>query len=192
MKIGLLFGSFDPIHIGHIAIATTILNAKVVDKVLFVVAAQNPWKDRKATDFNIRCSMVHQSIQGISNVDISTDEMLIDQPSYTYKTIDAIRKKHEPNDKFFLIGGSDVINTMSKWKNFKEGISPYVEFIGVGEKLEDIDDFVDNHKVVKVEMPPILIHSTHIREMARDGKMLFPLVTMETEEIIRNHQLYKD
>ena len=78
MRIGLLFGSFDPIHIGHIAIATTILNAKAVDKVLFVVAAQNPWKDRKATDFNIRCSMVHQSIKDISDVDISTDEMLIE------------------------------------------------------------------------------------------------------------------
>ena len=68
MKIGLLFGSFNPIHIGHIAIATSVLNSHVVDKVFFVVAMQNPWKTQKAIDFNIRCSMVHNAIKDVENL----------------------------------------------------------------------------------------------------------------------------
>lgn len=191
MKIGLLFGSFNPIHIGHIAIATSVLNSHVVDKVFFVVAMQNPWKTQKAIDFNIRCSMVHNAIKDVENLQLSTVEMNVSQPTYTYKVIKKLKDDY-PNDELFLIGGEDVINNVESWANFQNGILPYVGFIAVGDNIDGIKEAIGKTHIIKVNMPHITIRSTLIREMAREGKILYPLVTKETEESIYNHQLYKD
>ena len=86
MRIGLLLGSFDPIHIGHISMATSVLNEQLVDKVLFVPTKQNPWKP-KSTSFIHRNMMIMKALYGFENCELCPIEWSIESPNYSYKTL---------------------------------------------------------------------------------------------------------
>ena len=103
MRIGLFFGSFDPIHIAHINVASCVLNSGLCDKVLFVVAQHNPWKERTPAPFELRCKMVEESIKALGHkCEVCDLEKDIEPPTYTYKVLNKLMELY-PQDELFII-----------------------------------------------------------------------------------------
>ena len=200
MKIGLILGSFDPIHIAHINLASCVLNANLCDKVLFVVAKQNPWKNNEPTPFNLRCEMISASLRPFQDkCDVCALEEEIEPPTYSYKVLDLIREKH-PNDELYLIVGSDTLEGLHLWRKYEEKIKPFFKVISVERdslltKTNDDKPFLinDNDDNLKGIAPlTMIISSTIIRNMISQGMNPYPYVTQETLEIINKFNLYKN
>ena len=200
MKIGLILGSFDPIHIGHISLATSTLNNGVCDKILFVVAKHNPWKKHLAADFSLRCEMVNASIEPfLGSAEVCTLEENIESPSYSYKVLDLIRKKYK-DDELFIIGGTDTICSMHNWAKFKERIKPFFQFVEITRGIGETDNPQPSMKtiyrenldsnVTLITTEPMVLSSTVIRKMILHGKNPYPYVTEKTLNIIHSNKLY--
>jgi len=206
MKIGLLLGSFDPIHIGHINIASCVLNSELCDKVLFVVAKHNPWKENKPVPMELRCAMIKAFISGFNGrCEICDLEKDIEPPTYSYKVIEKIREIY-PNDELFLIGGTDTIENVAQWKNFDSHIRNKLSYIEV--KRNDVTD-IDNNKVPfekhlvyrdsltnkefwSIKPQRMDASSTLVRNMIKNGMNPIPYINEEILKIILNNNLYKD
>ena len=203
LKIGLLLGSFDPIHYGHIAMASVVLNSGLCDKVLFVVAKQNPWKKHKAANFELRCEMVKASIYPfLGACEVCTLEKNIDSTAYSYKVLELIKKEY-PNDELFLIAGTDTIDIIPHWRNFNDKIKPYFKFIEIGRgdkykaELKNEETFVitktsrEGMGEFNCIIPRITdVSSTAIREMVKNNMNPYPYVTQEVSNIIFKNKLY--
>ena len=118
MKIGLFFGSFNPVHTGHMIIANYMVSCTDLDQVWMVVSPQNPFKEKKslANDYD-RLHLVTLAIGDYTKIKASNIEFSLPQPSYTIDTLTYLREKH-PNVSFCLIMGGDNLPTLPKWKNY--------------------------------------------------------------------------
>lgn len=166
-KVGYVFGSFDPIHIGHISIAMQVLNDNIVDKVMFVPAKQNPWK-KGSTDFNIRCEMLRASLSDFDDVGFIDIENRVDS-HFTFDVLEEIEKELNDNEKMCIITTQETFDEIPKF------------FKG--------DEILEKYEVHIVNMP-ISIHSTDVRNMIKDNKNPYPYVTKEVYEIIKEKGLY--
>src|SRR5215471_20777862 len=123
MRIGLFFGSFNPIHIGHLIIANWVLNETDLDKIWLVVSPQNPFKAESDLLSEIdRLALVQKAIMGDPRIVGSDIEFQLSKPSYTYRTL-TLLKENYPGNTFFLIMGSDSFQDLHKWKNFESIVS---------------------------------------------------------------------
>ena len=154
MKIGIILGTFDPIHMSHTLLASTILNLKLVDKVYFVPTVQNPWKvNHPIASFDERCSMIKKSVEGINkiypkSVFVEDIESSLMPPYYSYKTLDVLYEKYDGDkNDIYIIGGADVINSVSGWLNFEKSIKNRFKFIGFTRGNEKITNIV--RKIIK-------------------------------------------
>ena len=183
-KVGILLGSFDPIHIGHIAMITEVLNKKLVDKVLIVPTRQNPWKP-KSTDFDIRCKMIESIIiQNFDNsVCLSYIEETLEPPFYTYKTLQALKARYKDSE-LYLIGGSDTINSLYFWDH-ADWILSNIKLIGVIRNNVPFSIPVEHQ--VKLTLD---ISSFDIREMVKENKIVYPYITKNTYNLIKFYNLY--
>ncbi len=186
MKIGLYFGSFNPIHNGHLIIAKHILNTTALKKVWFIVSPQNPLK-KSATLLNEyhRLHLVQCAIEGENDLKASSIEFHLPKPSYTIDTLTHLKEKYPAND-FSVIMGSDSFCNIHKWKNYTTLLRDYQLYIYkrpgflVNEPLEE------NIKVL--DAPLLDISSTRIRELLKAGKSIRYLVPdIVKEEIEKNH-----
>lgn len=206
MKIGLLLGSFDPIHIGHINIAACALNSKLCDKVLFVVAKHNPWKEHMPSPFELRCDMVKASIMGFNGrCEVCDIEKDIEPPTYSYKVIEALRNAY-PQDELMLIGGSDTFDSITQWKNFNSNIKNQISFIEIkrndGTKIEnDKIPFIihlgsrkdlGDKEFWYIKTQKMDVSSTMIRNMVKNGMNPIPYINENVLNIIINNELYKN
>lgn len=180
MKLGILMGSFDPIHAGHLYMATNAINEGYVDKVIFVPTMQNPWKEN-STDWFTRCNMITSSLKDVNNCSISFIEAELKEPYYSSNTLKAIQKEY-PNDELYLIVGADTSLNIIYW-NEGEWILNNFKLITVARQ-----DYTANCDIKQ----SINVSSTQIRELAKQDKILFPLVTKEVEYIINTNNLYKN
>ena len=169
MKIGLLFGSFNPIHIGHLAIADYIAENTDLNRIWLVVSPQNPLKEKNTlADAKIRLAGVKKAVAGNSKIRVSNIEFSLTVPSYTFDTLEALKKKY-PQHTFVLIIGSDNLSIFHKWKDYKKILSNYKIYVypragSDGGKLK-------NHRNVKLIDAPLLeVSSTFIREQMKKGK----------------------
>jgi len=120
MKIGLYFGSFNPIHIGHLIIASHIVNNTDCDEVWFVVSPQNPFKSSSTLlNENHRLELVKIAIEGETKIKASNVEFKMPKPSYTIDTLIYLSEKYSKNS-FSIIMGSDGFQNIEKWKNYKQ------------------------------------------------------------------------
>ena len=200
-KIGLLLGSFDPITIGHSHMISCVLNSKLCDEVMLVVAKQNPWKHDDSTDFNIRCEMAIAAVMQRFDYKVSVcfAERDIEPPTYSYKVLDKIRKAHK-NDELYIICGSDVYEKIEYWKEFETKIKPFFKFIHItrgkdavdGKNLFEVEDFKDdNGKVTATIRTKVVdISSSMVRQLIHEGLNPFPYITYETYNIIKHYKLY--
>ena len=123
MKIGLYFGSFNPIHVGHLIIASHIVEHTDLDRVWFVVSPQNPFKNAAALlNERHRLSLVQIAIEGETNLKASDVEFKLPKPSYTINTLIYLTEKY-PQHSFSIVMGSDGFQNIEKWKNYKQIIN---------------------------------------------------------------------
>ena len=129
MKIGLYFGSFNPIHIGHLAIANYMVEFTDLEKVWLVVSPHNPLKQKNSLlSDQHRLQMVRIAIEYDNRFKVSNIEFNLPQPSYTINTLTYLKEKY-PENEFVLIMGSDGLATFDKWKNYAELIANYKRYV---------------------------------------------------------------
>ncbi|MCD6177231.1 MAG: nicotinate-nucleotide adenylyltransferase [Candidatus Cloacimonetes bacterium] len=178
MKIGLLGGSFNPVHNGHIKLAQTALDSFDLDKILFLPSGNHPLKKYKnILPIEIRYDLTKKVIASKPRFEISRLDMETETPSYTKLLVMRLNKIF-PDDKFYFIAGSDIISELKKWHDYKWLLNN-IEFIIAHRP--DIDktrwselEYVD--KLNFMEMKPINISSTMIRKMIVKGKDISLLV----------------
>lgn len=169
MKVGLFFGSFNPIHVGHLIIANYMVEFTDLDKLWFVVSPHNPLK-KKSTLLadSHRLELVHQAIKDDHRFMASNIEFKLPQPSYTINTLAHLTEKF-PDHEFVIIMGSDGLETFHKWKNFEYLQANFKRYVyprpGTSEQL-----LANIENGMVVEAPLIEISSTFIRESIYNNK----------------------
>lgn len=192
MRIGVLMGSFNPIHIGHQVMANIALNCGLFDKIVLVVS-NNPWKASSSdmASFNDRLNMVKLAFKGINNIDISGIEQFLDN-HYTYNVLLELQKIYI-KDTLSLIIGLDNVSSFDKWKNPESIVSNfdvyYMKRDGVNQEkvLENIHEF----RMKEIDYPDINTSSTYIRKLINDGLPCFGFVHKDVLEYIIKKDLYK-
>ncbi len=175
MKVGLFFGSFNPIHTGHMIIANLAYEFAQLDEVWFVVSPQNPFKKSKTLlhEFD-RIDLVRAAIKDDFHFRASDIEFTLPKPSYTIDTLTVLAEKH-PSHEFSLIIGADNLASFSKWKNYDK-ILEYFGLIVYPRPNSKVSE-LENHPAVRlIEAPEIDISATLIRKMVKAGKSIKYLV----------------
>lgn len=186
MKVGLYFGSFNPVHIGHLIIANHISNNYNLDQVWFVISPQNPLKS-SASLLNKyhRKYLIDISLDGESKLKTSTIEFSLPTPSYTIDTLAYLKEKY-PNYIFSVIIGSDSFQNIHKWKNYEQLLKEFEILVYERPGFE-----VENRygkKGIFIKAPLLDISSTQIRKMIKEGQSIkFLVPDVVKEEIEKNH-----
>jgi nicotinate-nucleotide adenylyltransferase len=189
MKIGLYFGSFNPVHVGHLIIASHILNESSLQKIWFIVSPQNPFKasDSLLNEYD-RLHLVQKAIEDDPRMRAVDIEFSLPKPSYTVHTLAYLEEKY-PNYEFHLIMGSDSFQNLDKWKNAEQIVSRYPIMIYKREGFEVINRM--NARIEVMQAPLLQISATHIRELVRNGKSVKYLVPAIVEEEIMSSGFFK-
>lgn len=188
MKIGLFFGSFNPIHIAHLIIAEHICNF-YTDKIWFVISPQNPLKEKAILlDVNNRITLINAAINNNHKFELSQIELNLPIPSYTINTLQYLEKQLPDND-YYLVMGSDNFASITKWKSFDILLSDY-KFLVYKRPGFHIDQNVTNSNVTILDAPLINISSTQIRELIAMKKSVRYLLPEAVLKIIQNNHLY--
>jgi nicotinate-nucleotide adenylyltransferase len=189
MNIGLYFGSFNPIHIGHLIIANHVLNEKPINKIWFIVSPQNPFKKSKTllNEFD-RLHLVRLATQDDNRIKCSDIEFNLPKPSYTSNTLMFLSEKY-PEHQFSLIMGSDSYQNLEKWKNYETIINNYPVYVYKREGYE-IKKTFDKETVI-LSAPIIQISASQIREHIRSAKSIRYLVPEIVREEIESRKFYK-
>ena len=189
MKIGLLFGSFNPIHIGHLIIANIMLTHADLKEVWFIVSPQNPLKKNKSLlhEFD-RYDMVQRAVSDNYNFKVSDVEFHMPRPSYTIDTLTYLQEQH-PSKEFVLIIGEDNLTQFTNWKNY-EGILEYF-WLYVYPRPYTEESPLKSHKKVKLIDAPLLdISATYIRDCVKNNKSVKYLVPEAVENLIKEKGFY--
>ncbi len=188
MKIGLYFGSFNPIHVGHLIIAQTLFQRGGLDQVWFVVSPQNPFKKQETLVHEMDCRrMVEWAIEDNFDFRASDVEFRMPKPSYTIDTLTYLSDKH-PQHQFSLFLGSDNLRHFHKWKNYQAILEhyPILVYPRPGE-VKTLD-----HPGVKYLDAPLLdISATFIRQSIQEGFSVRYLLPERVEQYIEAKKLYE-
>jgi nicotinate-nucleotide adenylyltransferase len=189
VKVGLYFGSFNPIHIGHLIIANHILNESAIEKVWFIVSPLNPFKDTQSlmNEYD-RLHLVNKAIEEDPRLKASDIEFSLPKPSYTVHTLAYLKEKY-PDHSFSIIMGSDGFQNIGKWKNAEVIIENYPIIIYKRPGFE-VDNKL-NAKITVMNAPSLEISSTHIRELIKKGKSIKYLVPSSIEKEILSSSFFR-
>ena len=189
MNIGLYFGSFNPIHIGHLIIANHVLNETLINKIWFIVSPQNPFKESKTllNEFD-RLHLVRLATQDDNRIKCSDIEFNLPKPSYTSNTLAFLSEKY-PEHQFSIIMGSDSYQNLDKWKNYETIINNYPVYVYQREGHE-IKKTFDKEAVI-LNAPIIQISASQIREHIKSAKSIRYLVPEIVREEIESRKFYK-
>jgi len=190
MKIGLFFGSFNPVHTGHLLIADYFLEFASLDKIWFIVSPQNPFKvNDKLIDEKLRLEMLNIAIKNNDSFVASDVEFGLDRPSYTVNTLKHLRKTF-PGHTFYPIIGGDNLQSFHLWKEYEDILDHHEILVyrraGYIENKE-----LSGHPKIKIfDVPLLNISSTYIREMLQNGKSIRYIVPKNVENFILENKLY--
>ncbi|NDI99992.1 nicotinate-nucleotide adenylyltransferase [Flavobacterium sp. LaA7.5] len=192
MKVGLYFGTFNPIHIGHLIIANHMAEFTDMDQVWMVVTPHNPLKKKSTLlDDYHRLEMVHLATEGYDNIRPSDIEFKLPQPNYTVNTLAHLLEKY-PMHEFSLIMGEDNLNSLHKWKNYEVLLQNHDIYVYPrinGEVANE--ELIANPRVHRINAPVIEISSTFIRNSVKKGKNVQPLLPQKVWEYIDHNLFYK-
>jgi nicotinate-nucleotide adenylyltransferase len=188
-KIGLFFGSFNPIHVGHLIIANYMANFTELDEVWFVVSPQNPFKEKKSLgNMYDRLEMVNLAIEGAEKLRASDIEFKLPQPSYTIDTLVHLEEKY-PNRDFVLIMGEDNLAGFTKWKNADIILRDY-RIIVYPRPGYDGGDLKDHPSVTMTDTPVMELSSTFVRKAIKEGKNIKFFIPDKVLEFMDKKGLY--
>lgn len=192
MKIGLYFGSFNPIHIGHLIIANHLAENSDLDQIWFVVTPHNPFKKKSSLLDNYqRLEMVHLATEDYDKLKPSDIEFNLPQPNYTVNTLAYLQEKH-PNYEFALIMGEDNLNSLHKWKNYDVILENHHIYVypRISNKTAPVH-LLNHNKIHTIDAPIIQISSTHIRNSIKANKNIKPLVSSSVWQYLDEMNFYK-
>lgn len=188
-NIGLLFGSFNPIHNGHITLATFILKHKPLDEIWFVVSPLSPFKKSKILlDKNDRLDMVKLAIKPFKKFFVSDIEFKMKTPNYTIDTLYEIKKKY-PEDSFSLIIGEDNLENFKNWKDSNLIIENFKIYV-YPRNFSKSKPNLNFNTLYKINAPTINISSTDIREFIKKNEDIDGLLSPEVLDQIKKKKFY--
>lgn len=189
-KIGLFFGSFNPIHTGHMVIANIMAENTDLYKVWFVISPQNPFKSSGSLlhEFD-RHDMVKAAISDNYKLEVTDVEFHMPKPSYTIDTLTVLSEKH-PGKQFVVIIGQDNLVNFEKWKNHQQILDQYGLYVYPRPGVTDSP--ILRHEHVRLIPAPLMdISATYIRQSVQEGKSIRYLVPEPVEQMIRQRNFYK-
>ncbi|RRA98847.1 nicotinate (nicotinamide) nucleotide adenylyltransferase [Larkinella rosea] len=189
MKIGLFFGSFNPVHVGHLIIANTMATTTDLEQVWFVVSPQNPFKKNKSLlhEFD-RIDLVERAIADNSKLKATDIEFSMPRPSYTIDTLTRLQEKY-PQHQFRLIIGGDNLAQFPNWKNYEKILEYFGLYVYPRPKSEPSP--LEQHPNVRfVEAPLLDISATFIRDCLKNNRSIRYLVPDVVGEIIERKKFY--
>lgn len=189
MKIGLYFGSFNPVHVAHLIIANHILNETDIEKVWFVISPQNPFKSESSllNEYH-RLHLVRLATEDDNRIKASDIEFGLPKPSYTASTLAYLAEKN-PEHEFCIIMGSDSFQNLHKWKNYEVIVKNYTVFVYRRPGFE-----IENQTGVKLqilEAPLLQLSATQLRKYIQEGKSVRYMIPDKVLEEIEKGRYYK-
>lgn len=192
MKIGLYFGTFNPIHVGHLIIANHMAEHADLDQVWMVVTPHNPLKKKSTllADHH-RLEMVFLATEDFPKIKPSDIEFKLSQPNYTVNTLVHLEEKY-PEHTFSLIMGEDNLKSFHKWKNYEAILAHHEIYVYPRLDATAENPLFKNHpKIHLIDAPVVEISSTSIRENIKKGKNVLPLLPPKVWEYIDHNNFYK-
>lgn len=191
MQIGLYFGSFNPIHHGHLLIANYVLEHTSLDQIWFVVSPQNPLKPAGTllNEYH-RLFLVKAAVEGENKLKASDIEFKLPKPSFTADTLAYLQEKY-PGYHFSIIMGSDSFQNLPKWKNYTHILKNYPIYVYMRPKHEVLPTYPEAKKVTILEAPLLPISSTHIRKNIKEGRSIRYLLPDPVKEEIERNGYYR-
>jgi len=192
MKIGLYFGTFNPIHAGHLIIANHMAEYSGLDQIWLVVTPHNPLKKKSTLlDDHHRLQMVFLATEDYPNLKPSDIEFRLPQPNYTVNTLAHLQEKF-PTHEFSLIMGEDNLNSLHKWKNYEILLQNHDIYVYPRINTETINpDIAIAARIHKVDAPVIEISSTFIRNSIKENKNVRPLLPDKVWQYVAHNLFYK-
>ena len=198
-RIGLYFGTFNPIHVGHLIIANHMVQYAELDQVWFVVTPQNPLKPKASllADYH-RLALARVAVENNPLLSASNIEFDLPQPSYTIHTLVALTEKY-PGYVFTIIMGEDNLNTFHKWKNHERILEDYSVLVyprvesdeNLSVNLEEKSPFLEHPKVTMIDAPLMKISASFIRKAIKDSRDVRYLLTEPVMNYVDEMNFYK-
>ena len=191
MKIGLFFGTYNPVHVGHMVIANYMAEYTDLDQVWMVVTPHNPFKQKKSMlrDYD-RLHLVRLAIGDNLKIRASNIEFDLPQPNYTIDTLTYLKEKH-PDYEFVLIMGADNLDHFHKWKNHEEILANYSLYVYPRIEAEESTGLRSHEHVIHCDAPIMKISSSFIRNAIREGKDVRHYMPEAVSEYIYASNIYK-
>jgi nicotinate-nucleotide adenylyltransferase len=192
MKIGLYFGTFNPIHVGHLIIANHFAEYSGLDQIWMVVTPHNPLKNKQTLlDDYQRLQLVFLATEDYPKIKPSDIEFKLSQPNYTVNTLAHLQDKY-PEHEFSLIMGEDNLKTLHKWKNHEVILENHEIYVYPRISSEEENMEMKSHpKVHIIDAPIVEISSTFIRNNIKKGKNIQPLLPSKVWEYIDHNNFYR-
>ena len=191
-KIGLYFGTFNPIHVGHLIIANYMLEHSDLDEIWMVVTPHNPFKKKSSLlENHHRFELVYKTTESYKNIKPSDIEFKLPQPNYTVYTLAHISEVY-PDKEFSLIMGEDNLKSFHKWKNYETILEHHQLYVYPRIAEGEVEHQFKNHpKIHTIDAPIVQISSTMIRTGIKNKKNIKPMLTKEVWEYIDEMNFYK-
>lgn len=192
-KVGLFFGTFNPIHIGHLIIANHLVEFSDLDEVWFVITPQSPFKTKQSLlGDHHRYQMVYEAVQEYPKLKPSKIEFDLPQPNYTINTLVHLDEKYGESHQFSLIMGEDNLKSFHKWKNFETILEHHSIYVYPRISNGDLEhQFKEHPQIQRVDAPIMEISSTFIRKSHKAGKNIRPLLPPEVWTYMDEMNFYR-
>ena len=190
MKTGLFFGSFNPVHLGHLVIANYMANYTPLDEVWLVVSPHNPLKNKKGlSNMYDRLEMARLATENSVNLKVSNIEFGLPQPSYTIDTLTHLHEKY-PEREFAIIMGADNLSSFKKWKNYEVILKNHEIYVYPRPGVE-VEEWKNHPSVIMTETPQMDISSTFIRKAIQQKKNVQYLVPDSVITFMDGKNMYR-
>ncbi|WP_339626536.1 nicotinate (nicotinamide) nucleotide adenylyltransferase [uncultured Maribacter sp.] len=192
-KVGLYFGTFNPIHIGHLVIANHMVEFSDLNEVWFVVTPQSPFKTKKTLlENHHRYEMVYEATKEYPKLKPCKIEFDLPQPNYTVNTLVHLDEKYSSGYSFSLIMGEDNLKSLHKWKNYETILENYTIYVypRISEGAVE-SQFMQHERIKRVNAPIMEISSTFIRREHKKGKNIKPMLPPEVWTYMDEMNFYR-
>lgn len=192
MKVGLYFGTFNPIHVGHLIIANHMVEFTDLDEVWLVITPHNPFKQKSSLlDNYTRLELVRLAVEEYPKLRPSDIEFKLSQPNYTVNTLAHLQEKF-PMHEFSLIMGEDNLKSLHKWKNFEVILDAYRIFVYPRITTDTTPaELADHPAVSNIDAPVIEVSATFIRSAIAEGKNIKPMLPHQVWRYIDDNNIYR-